>query len=73
MKGLRGSSMGPRRDFAGICGEKSSIARCLRAGGCETPVRLCVSAFASPWRLMSRMLSIVGMSVILSASLPSSW
>ena len=41
--------------------------------GCETPVRLCISAFVSPWRLMSRILSIVGMSIILSASLPSSW
>ena len=73
MKGLYGSSMEPRRDFAGICGEKSSMARYLRIVGCETPVRLCISAFVSPWRLMSRILSIVGMSIILSASLPSSW
>ena len=65
--------MEPRRDFAGICGEKSSMARYLRIVGCETPVRLCISAFVSPWRLMSRILSIVGMSIILSASLPSSW
>lgn len=73
MKGLCGSSMEPRRGFAGTCGEKSSIARCLRIAGRETPVRPCTSAFASPWRPMSRMLSIVGMSTIPSASLPSSW
>lgn len=65
--------MEPRRGFAGICGEKSSIARYLRIVGREAPVRLCISALVSPWRLMSRILSIVGMSIILSASLPSSW
>ena len=73
MKGLCGSSVEPRRGFAGICGEKSSIARRLRIVGREPPVRLCISAFASLRRPMSRILSIVGMSTILSASLPSSW
>lgn len=70
---LVGVELGSAPGATGILGEKSSMARYLRIVGCDTPVSRCISALLTPLRLMSRILSIIGMLIIPSSSLPGSW